>query len=295
MALYAYEEGFFINAADASQGKNYRCVSCKSLVKVRRGPFRVPHFYHLAKTPSCRLYSKSEDHMLAQLAIQRLLPPGETTLEKPFSEISRVADLAWERPKIAFEIQCSKLSVHEVRQRVHDYSKVGYQVVWILDDRIFNRKKIGEAEHLIRKSTSYYAKLRNQTFPIFYDQFEIDSNRKRLKRGHRLTVQLQRPYPVPLEPPEGNWLKMPFPNQVLHKIELTQIYFHGDLLHKAFLSKKIPEIAFSMHTLRVLEEHYKRKVARERRFGMALITRWILQPLGLFLLYLHERAEKTSH
>ena len=292
MALYAYEEGCFINAADSSPDKSYRCVSCKSLVKLRRGLFRIPHFYHLAKTPSCRLYSKSEDHMLAQLAIQRLLPPGETTLEKPFSEISRVADLAWERPKIVFEIQCSKLSVQEVRQRVHDYSKVGYRVVWILDDRIFNRNKIGEAEHLIRKSTSYYAKLRNQTFPTFYDQFEIDSNRKRLKKGHRLTVQLQRPFSVP---PKGSWLEMPLPNQVLRKIELSQIYFHGDLLHKAFLSKKIPEIAYSMHTLRVLEEYYKRKVEKERLFGMALITRWILQPLGLFLLYLHERADKTNH
>ncbi len=292
MALYAYEEGSFINAADAFQGKNYFCTACKSLVKVRRGPFRIPHFYHLAKTPTCRLYSKSEDHMLAQLAIQRLLPNGETTIEKPFPEISRVADLVWEKPKIAFEIQCSKLSANEVRRRVRDYGRVGYRVVWILDERIFNRRKIGEAEQLIRKSASYYVKLRNQTFPTFYDQFEIDRNRKRIKKGHRLTVQLQRPYPIPTD---ENWLKMPFPNQVLQKIETCQIFFHGDLLLKAFLSKKIPEIAHSMHNLRVLEEHYKKMADREIRFGMGLITRWILQPLGRCLLYLHEKAEKTSH
>jgi competence protein CoiA len=289
MALYAFEEEQSISATDAVERKNYRCIGCKSLVRVRRGLYRVPHFYHLAKSSTCRLYSKSQDHLLVQLAIQKLLPLGESTIEMPFTDIMRVADLIWERPKIAFEIQCSKLSSNEVKQRVIDYAKMGYHVVWILDDRIFNRRIIGEAEQLMRQRPSYYATLRKESEPKFYDQFEIDSGNKRLKKGQRLTIHIQRPYSVPKD---EAWLKSPFPSQVLQKIETNQLYFHGDLLHKAFLSKKILSLAYTMHTLRVLEEFYRRKALKEKNLFLKWITKWILEPFGLLMLTLHERAER---
>jgi competence protein CoiA len=289
MGLYAYEEDQLVNAADASDRQSYRCIDCRRLVKVRRGPFRVPHFYHLSRSPTCRLYSKSQDHLLAQLYIQKLLPAGETFLEKPFLEIARVADLIWERPKIAFEIQCSLLGPQEVAKRMIDYAKVGYQIVWILDDRIFNRRKQSPAEAMIRLLPSYYATLRKQSTPVFYDQFEIHLNHQRLNRGRRLTVQLQRPYRIPKE---KEWLEKPLPKQVLQKISSNTVYFHGDLLHKALLSKRIPALAYSMHTLRVLEEFFKRKAKRERNFLIRLTVRWILEPFGLLILILHERSTK---
>jgi len=287
MALYAYEDELLIYAADAEETQKYRCSHCRSTVKVRKGRFRVPHFYHLSRSPSCRLYSKSQDHLLAQLAIQKLLPPGETTIEKPFIEISRVADLIWERPKLAFEIQCSHLRPKEVEQRMVDYAKVGYQVVWILDDRIFNKRSVSPSEQLIRLNPSYYATLRKQIFPIFYDQFEVLINQKRIKKGHRLKVHLQRPYPIP----ERTWPEKQYPKQVLQKIIRTSLFFHGDLLHKALLAKSVPALAFSMHTLRVTEEFFIRKVKREKSLFIKLIRRWILEPFGLLILILHEKAE----
>ena len=72
-----------------------------------------------------------------------------------------------------------------------------HQVVWILDDRLYNRRKLRPAESLVRTFPSYYATLRKQTTPIFYDQFEVLINQKRLKKGHKLRVHLQRPYPIP--------------------------------------------------------------------------------------------------
>lgn len=287
MALYAYEDDLLVYAADAAETLKYRCSQCQGLVKVRKGRFRVPHFYHLSKSPSCRLYSKSQDHMLAQLAIQKLLPPGETTLEKPFLQIARVADLIWERPKIAFEIQCSMISPLEIKQRMIDYAKVGYQVVWILDDRIFNRRKSSQAEQQIRLLPSYFATLRKQTFPIFYDQFEIINKNERVKKGRKLKVQLQRPYPLPTQ----DWPEKQFPKQITRKIETTPLFFHGDLIHKALLAKSVPALAFSMHTLRVTEEFFIRKAIKEKNIFLKLLTRWVLEPFGLLILKLHEKFE----
>src|SRR5271168_712072 len=101
MALYAYDEEILVYAAHAEERRSYQCSHCRKPVKVRKGPSRIPHFYHLSLSPSCRLYSKSQDHLLAQLAIQKLLPPGEAVLEKPFLDILRVADVIWEPKKIA--------------------------------------------------------------------------------------------------------------------------------------------------------------------------------------------------
>ncbi len=142
MALYALDEARLVYAAEAKEKKIYRCAGCKSPVQVRKGPFRVPHYYHLGKSPTCRLYSKSEDHMLAQLFIQAMLPPGEAFIEYPFLEVNRVADVLWKPAKIIFEIQCSLMSPHEAQSRIHDYEKLGYKIVWILDDHLYNRKML---------------------------------------------------------------------------------------------------------------------------------------------------------
>src|SRR5690554_4243392 len=114
MALYAYDEhGSPIYAGNAEERRSYKCCGCRKTVRVRKGPRRVPHFYHLSLTPSCRLYGKSQDHLFAQLAIQKMLPKGEGILEKPFPEILRAGDLVWESQKIVFEIQCSHITVEE--------------------------------------------------------------------------------------------------------------------------------------------------------------------------------------
>ena len=138
MSLYAYDEQESpIYAGNAEERHPYKCCGCHKTVRVRKGPKRIPHFYHLSLTPSCRLYGKSQDHLFAQLAIQKILPTGEGILEKPFPDILRVGDLVWEPKKIIFEVQCSNISIQETQERVRDYTKSGYQVVWILDDRIF--------------------------------------------------------------------------------------------------------------------------------------------------------------
>jgi hypothetical protein len=287
MALYAFDDDILVYAGNAEERQTYRCSGCNKPVRLRRGPFRAPHFYHLSLSPSCRLYSKSQDHLLAQLAIQKLLPEGETVIEKPFIDLLRVADLVWEPQKLIFEIQCSQLSVREAEERVHDYGTAGYQVVWILDDRIFNRRHVRSAEAELRQMFCYYATLRKQIFPCFYDQFEVFSQAERIKKGHRLKIFLGAPRIFPVVSVE----KELFPSQIIARASPGQLYFQGDLLHKALLASAIPSVAFFLENLAVLETFIVQTASKREGFWKRLWIAWVVEPFDDFMLGLLEWAE----
>src|SRR5438128_1692203 len=129
MAHYAYDIDDLIYSADAEPGKVYWCLDCYGPVKRRRGKGYFPHFYHISPSPRCRLYSKTEDHLLAQLQLQKKFPQGILQIERPFLTINRVADICWEKEKIVFEIQCSLIKPLEAEERIRDYRALGYEVV----------------------------------------------------------------------------------------------------------------------------------------------------------------------
>src|SRR3989338_3811318 len=197
MALYAIEEDDLISAWDAEKGAVYGCLECFGPVKVRKGGGRAPHFYHLNTSPSCRLYSKGEDHLILQLEIQKKFPAGEIEIEKPLIAINRVADLVWERKKIVFEIQCSRLYEAEAEARIKEYKNGGYDIVWILDDRIFNKRTLRPSEKLLRTRPCYFASLKRSSTSYFYDQFEIFHKGKRVKKGKQLLIDFNRIHPLP--------------------------------------------------------------------------------------------------
>lgn len=288
MALYAYDECELpIYAGDAEERRPYKCCGCKKTVRVRKGPRRIPHFYHLRLSPSCQLYGKSQDHLFAQLALQKILPAGETILEKPFPAINRIGDLVWEPRKIIFEIQCSNITSFETERRIHDYLTAGYQVVWILDDRIFNRRIVRPAEKGMRQTTCYFATIRGLQFPIFYDQFEIFCREKRVKKGQRLKIQINKPCSMP----EISWDKEVIPKQVLQKTSRQPFYFQGDLLHKALLSYAVPSLAASMRNIRSIELFYAVDAPKEGLMAW-LLARCLWEPLGRLMHMLQETNER---
>jgi competence protein CoiA len=287
MGLYAYKDELLVYAMEAVPQLTYRCAGCGGRVRVRKGPSRIPHFYHLLRAPSCRLYSKSEDHLLAQLWLQKVLPAGEVILEKPFIDILRIADVSWEPQKIVFELQCSLLSPKEAEDRMEDYKTAGYQVVWILDDRIFNQRILRPAEQFLRLTSCYYATLRKEA-PIFYDQFEILTRQTRIKRGRHLNVQIQKPYRIP----SFSWEEDRFPSQIHQKTANTNLYFQGDLIHRALLSETVPALAFSMQNLVALERMSAKTVRREASLFKKIITKLVLEPFGFLMLFLLEKAAR---
>jgi competence protein CoiA len=188
MANYALdEENRIVAAKDAYFKKKYQCIECRSFLKKRSGRQKRPHFFHLGKTPSCRLYGKGFDHLALQHFLQNANPALK--IECPFQDIGRIADLAWEERKILFEIQCSPISFEEVKARTEDYSLKGYRIVWLLDDRLYNKKRAGPAERFMRKSGYYFSLAKN----LIYDQSEFFDQERRLMAGPKLPVDLTRP------------------------------------------------------------------------------------------------------
>lgn len=250
MALYASDEDGHIFAADAAPGMIYWCLECSGRVKVRRGKDRFPHFYHLSRSPLCRLYSKSDDHLLVQLHLQKVLSLEMTQMERSIPSIQRISDLCWEKEKIAFEIQCSSIELSEARKRVLDYTQAGYRIVWLLDDRVFNQRAIRTAEKFLRTQICYFFSFQKKIgVSQFYDQMEIMIERKRLQKGAPLRIDLSKP----CAKPSLDW-PIDLPIQIQERIHRSDLYFQGDLLHKVIQSTILPAISIYFSRWRKLEE-----------------------------------------
>lgn len=181
MHLYALDENeSLISVQDANKQQDYTCLECRSLVRCRKGFLRQPHFYHLQPNRTCRQSGKSLSHIHLQLHLQAKFPGAE--LEKRFSSIQRIADVVYETEKIIFEIQCSPITAREVMARNQDYQSLGYQVIWLLHDQVFNRKFLTAAEHFLQNSPHYFTNFNAQGERVIYDQWD------RIEKGCRLTI-----------------------------------------------------------------------------------------------------------
>jgi competence protein CoiA len=285
MPLYALDDDDFIFAGDAILHHSYRCLECSAPVKVRRGRDRVPHFYHLRRSPSCRLYSKSEDHLIVQLQLQRLIREETAEIERPFFLIHRIADLIWEKEKIAFEIQCSSLEIFEAEKRVIDYKKAGYDVVWLLDDRLFNKRFVRPAEEFLRTKYCYFFSF-HRNGSLFYDQMEIILQNKRLKRGQTHKVDLSRPY-------DKTFFEWPqnLTRQLVLRIESSEIYFRGDLIEKVIRSISFPTLALGFERWHKTEIDLK-KLNRPVKKIYLFFKRSLVCPYDRFLMWLIDRADR---
>lgn len=192
--LVAYREnGSLILAHQAVKGVDYECLECKGVVRRRGGIHRRNHFYHIAKSSQCRLNGKSMNHLQVQWAIQQSLPQGECVMEKRFPKINRIADVCWERERIVFEVQCSAISKEELLARNHDYESMGYDVVWILHDQRYNKRRMTGAEGILQESTFYYTNIDINGEGAIYDQLSITGQGLRLRRFTRFPVDLSVP------------------------------------------------------------------------------------------------------
>ncbi len=224
MQLYALDQTRPIIATQADKKETYRCPECGAPLKMREGPLRQPHFYHLKASSTCRQHQKSEEHIRAQLHLLQLIGPQEAEMEAPFPSINRIADIAWHERKRIFEIQCSPLSLQEAKERCLDYEKAGYSLLWILHDRRFNKKNLTAAEHFLRHHGSYFTNINKIGIGIFYDQFELIQGHRRLVKGPKLPVTLSQFFAIP---PSST-----LPEPLLQRAAQWKYYCKGDLLER---------------------------------------------------------------
>ena len=226
MQFFALDRQTPILATHAQKGKDYACPECGHPVRLRSGPHRQAHYFHVQLVPSCRQHQKSAEHLQTQLRLLALLPQGEGSLERPFPSISRIADVVWEPAQIVFEIQCSSISRSEVEARTADYRSLGMSVVWILHDNRFNQRRLSAAEHLVRKQPCYYTNISSTGFGIFYDQFEVIKGAIRSYRGPPLPIFLHRPLPIHAQFTTSSV------ELIAQRASFWSLSFEGDLLHR---------------------------------------------------------------
>ena len=177
MQLFAFEHTHLVSSTNAVKGKDYLCPECAQTLRVRKGDIRCAHFYHLRLSPTCRQSGKSVIHLQTQLYVASQFPKKEVFLEKPFPSIRRIADVVWNR--IIFEIQCSPISLEEIRGRYKDYESLGYALIWIFHTKTFNRIILSAAENYARKKRAFYTNIdRNGNGFIFHQK-------EKLVRGQR--------------------------------------------------------------------------------------------------------------
>lgn len=131
--------GISIDADEAKPHCTYYCPKCSEPLRLKRGRVRKAHFFHLARTPECRLSEKTYLHVLIQEWLFERLPGEEKYLERPFPKIGRIADLASFDLHAVFEVQISKITSEEMAARCDDYAKEALSTVWILHERRFQK------------------------------------------------------------------------------------------------------------------------------------------------------------
>ena len=267
MPLYALDDHRQIIAArDADEWRRYRCLECNGAMQKRAGANRQAHFYHLNTVRQCRLHSRGIDHMILQTTLQEQNPA--LIIERPFEKILRIADLCWENKKIVFEIQCSPIAWPEVQRRIQDYAREGYELVWLLDNRLYNRRTLRAAEADLREHACYYFSLSKS---LIYDQFEVLSATSRLAKGPPLPINLFRPMSFPLSPPS------PLTRQLNNRRKVY--YFAGDLFDRS--------LRYPIYLERLIE-HEDRILAQEK--NERKISFWLKKYFYIGLEYLLRKS-----
>jgi competence protein CoiA len=216
------ENGVLINVLQAAKHKRYSCLECARAVQLRSGPHRQAHFFHIDVCPTCTQHKKSEEHLQLQCDLKARI--GQASMERRFPEINRIADVAWESRKIVFEIQCSPISWEEAHRRCEDYRSLGWEILWILSDKRFNKRRLSAAEQFLRGQTSYFSSRGK-----LYDQWEIIRGFCRVHRGQRTWIdptQLERHTPT-------RTLGHTLPRCIQSRFDSWRLRAQGDVLSQA--------------------------------------------------------------
>ncbi len=199
-------------APQATKGDNYTCQECGGTLRVRQGPKRTSHFFHLAHaTHRCHRQTSIEHHQ-TQEHVQKIFPGSFK--EHPFLSIGRIADIFIPNLFLVIEIQCSPISTEEVSERTKDYHSQGMKVLWLLHTKNFNRFRASPAELFLQRFPHYYTDIDRKGHGKIFDQFSL------IREGNRIFRS----------PPYRLNLAMMLPHSTLSFRKYWDFHFQGDLI-----------------------------------------------------------------
>ena len=255
MQLFAKKlsgERIFVISAEKQQ--DYFCEECGGILHVRSGAHRQPHFYHLSPPTICLQHTKSLEHIQTQLYLQKQRAEGEILLEHPFPSIGRIADAAWIPYKCVFEIQCSPISTLEVQERTSDYAKEGWQVIWLLHEKRFNRsQRASRLDPVFQTIPHYFTNINASGQGFLYDQFSLWQEGWRTHKLHPLPFLLSPPIPVPS-----------FPLSSLNFLQKRQsswtLFLSGDLFTLSWQTPPSPYLQLALRLEKKLLQSWMRQL-----------------------------------
>lgn len=270
MAFYALFLDEVVLASEAIPRQGYRCIECGSSMRLRGGGGRrQAHFFHEMRSPLCRIYGKSERHEQIQCALQRAYPSLELELEVPFPTVGRIADLYTAKEKRVFEIQCSWIRPEEVERRREDYRLLGLDLVWLLDDRLYNKKRYGKAEASMRRQGGYFFTFAQQRVHV-YDQIEGRVHERRISKKTPFWVNLGEKCAVA-------WCmeSRPLPRLLCERTEHQASVFVGDVIEQATRERVEARVDSELQWLLSLEGKWKPTVRASTRVWRSWIWRFL--------------------
>jgi competence protein CoiA len=251
MQLYALnEKKSLLCASQAINQQNYFCTECGGIVRLRGGIHRRKHFYHLSPALHCRQNGKSLTHLAVQYHFLSLIPDSDCFLEKRFPSINRIADVVWESKKLIFEIQCSPITADEVQNRNRDYLSQGYQVVWILHEKTFNRTLYSAAEKYLRQHPHFYTNIKEDGEGNIYDQFDVFESGRRRFKSPPIPFDLFSPKKLCKTPP------LSLPAFLSNRLKNWPLHFTGDLIDLG-LSSDNPILDYIYQIESSLDKEYR--------------------------------------
>lgn len=136
-------KGQLVLASKACKSLKYSCPSCGQGLILKQGVIKQAHFSHSAKS-SCHSFSEgeTEEHLAGKEQLFDWLNGAykRVKLEAYLPDIQQRPDLymeSLEGDQICLEFQCSPIPSSQVIQRSQTYIDHGYQVVWILGEKLW--------------------------------------------------------------------------------------------------------------------------------------------------------------
>ena len=174
------EKGRLVSLLDEiSEKQTFTCPACHSPVRLRHGQIMRPHFAHVS-LKNCDFYSENEsdEHLQLKAGLYQSLSQSEkVVVEAVLPELHQVADILV-NDNLALEVQCSRLSEKRLRERTASYHKAGFNVLWLLGEKLWLGKRLTP----LQRHFLYFSQ--NMGFHLW----ELDA-KKRLVRLHYLIYE----------------------------------------------------------------------------------------------------------
>lgn len=164
----------------ALKKKKWYCPSCQEVVIIKNGNVMCSHFAHKQKS-DCSSFSENEskEHLLGK----KLIAENCKKFGIPYELEAFLPDLK-QRPdilvanKYAIEFQCSPLSISRFKERTATYQDNGYQVIWILGEKLHLTSKLTK----LQKNFVYLSK------EIGFYLWELDVIKKQIRNNYFLVA-----------------------------------------------------------------------------------------------------------